>query len=103
MSGLLALDHRKRNAVHEQHQVRPAKLVAPRPLDLKLLRDMEHVVRQVPPIYVLQREALRVPVNRLFQRLAQRQQVINLLAGPHQPVERDVLERLHRRLDVALP
>jgi hypothetical protein len=41
-------------------------------------------------------------LNRLLQTLPQAQQVIHLLAGPHQPVERNVLQRLDPRLDIGL-
>ena len=63
---------------------------------------MEAVVLRVGPIDVIQVEAALVAFHDLFQRGPQREQVVDLLVGAHQPVVVDRLQLLNRRLDVLL-
>lgn len=94
--GTLALDDHQWDAVDEQHNIRDARLVAPPPLHHKLVCDLVDVVGRIFPVNVVERETAPVPVNRLFDALAQRQQLVHLLAGRNQPLmQRQVVNRPH--------
>src|SRR5262249_48173970 len=67
----------------------------------ELFSDVKDVILGTLPINVIQREALRVPVNRLLEALSQRKQVVNPLVSPDEPIgQGDILQRLNRGLDV---
>jgi len=74
--------------------------VAPCPLDGVFGSDMIDVAFGVIPVDVNEGKALRVAENGLRQRLAQAQQIVNLLVGPHQPIERKFLQRQDGCLNV---
>ena len=86
----LALDHHERNPVHETHDVRSPGLVATRPLDFKLRRDVENVVLRVLPVDVTQGETLRLAINRLVEAFSKSQQIIDFFARPHEAFERNI-------------
>ena len=97
-----AFDHREGDAVDEQHDVRPRRLVAARALHRKFGGDVIDVVLRIFPVDVVEREAAHRPFHRLFQRHAQRQQVIDRLIGFQQAVVLDVLQALDGALEVFL-
>ena len=57
----LALNDGERDAVHEQHDVRPRIVTLVLALDRKLLRHVEDVVSPILPVDVLQIEAEQFP------------------------------------------
>src|SRR5262249_52372489 len=69
--GTFAFDHGEGNAVDEENDVRAAGLSAVRALDLEFFGDVKDVVFGTLPINVIEREALRVAVNRLLETFTQ--------------------------------
>jgi len=57
---------------------------------------------RVLPVDVVQREALEVAFDGLLEALAQAEQVVDLLVGPHQAVVEHVLQRLDGCMDISL-
>jgi len=99
----LALDDDERNAVHKQHDVRAAGLIAAGPLDGELLRDVIDVVLRVLPVDVVQTVVFGVAVHGLRQADAERQQLVHGLVGLHQPlIKLDGGQPADRGVDVAL-
>src|SRR2546427_12303516 len=80
----LAFDHGKRNAVDEQHNIRPSGLVATRTFDAELFGDVKDVVLPVVPVDVVQRETLGVALDGLLHAPPQAQQVLDFLIGSYQ-------------------
>lgn len=77
----LALDDAQRDAVYEEHEVWPVVLLARAAHDAELFSHVKNVVVRVGPVDVLEREALLVAVDALFEGLAQGEQVIDRFAG----------------------
>src|SRR5262245_50800528 len=90
-----AFDNDQRNAVDEQHDVRPPCLMASCSLNHKLLSHMEDIVRQPCsgiPVDVLQRKTLCVACDGLLQTPAQNKEVIHFLVGTDEAVVQHVLQ-----------
>ena len=89
----LALDHRERNAIDEQHGIRPPGLGRSERLHRELVGHVVDVALRVLPVDELQLEALRVALHRLRHALAEPQQLPHLLVGAHEPVIARIRER----------
>ena len=92
----------KRDAVDEQHDVRPGRFRAAGTLHAVFGGHVEDIPLPVAPVDVVQVEALGIALDGLFQGRSQGDQVVDRLIGLEQAVVFDVLELLDGRLDVLL-
>ena len=100
--GRFALDHREGNAIDEQHDVRPRRLVAAGALHREFGGDVIDIIFWIFPVDVVECETAHRTFHRLLQRHAQCQQVIDSLVGFQQAVVLHILQPLNRALQVFL-
>ena len=85
--GCLALDHRERNAVDKQNNVRTGIVKLILAFYSEFFRHMEQVVLRMLPVDVFQIEAEGLSAAHSFRvAFAQQQSVIDLFAGAHQTI-----------------
>ena len=85
--GCFALNHRERNAVDKQNNVRTGIVKLILAFYSEFFRHMEQVVLRVFPVDVFQIEAERLSAAHSFRvAFAQQQSVIDLFAGAHQTI-----------------
>lgn len=96
----LAFDHRQRDAVDKEDDVRPGRLGAAGAGDAEFSGDVEGIPLPVAPVDIVKIEALGVTFNALLQRRPQGDQVVDRFVGLEESVVFDVLEFLDRGLDI---
>ncbi|CAH2029880.1 protein of unknown function [Trichlorobacter ammonificans] len=98
--GRFAFDHRQRDTVDKQDDIRPGGFVTAGACHVEFSGDMKGIALPVAPVDVVQVEALGVPFDSLFQRGAEGNQVVYCFVGFEQSVVFDVLQFLDGGLDV---
>ena len=87
LRGALVLDHDERDAVHETDDIAAPRRGTGRPLHTHFRRHMEDVVLGCLPVDVLEGIAFAVAFNRLGDRRAQNQEIIDVLVRALQPLQ----------------
>ena len=97
----LAFNHRKRNSIDKQHDVRAGIMLSIGAFHRKFFRDMVKVLRRVLPVNVLQVEVQQPPFAYSFGiAFTQHKRIIDFLAGAHKAVRQRYFQIIHGVLNV---
>ena len=97
----LALNHRKRNSIDKQHDVRTGIMLSIGAFHRKFFRDMVKVLRRVLPVNVLQVEVQQPPFTYGFRiAFAQHKRIIDFFAGAYKTVRQRYFQIIHGVLNV---